>query len=191
MTEIKNVIKVLKDGGIGILPTDTIYGIVGSAFSKKAVERIYEVKGRDMDKPFIVLISAIAEIEKFGIIPPIIRGSGQRPRVFDDVFSKYWPGKVSIVLPCKSKKFEYLHRGKKSIAFRLPAKKALIEIIKKTGPLVAPSANPSGLPPAENITQAKKYFKDSVDFYIVGGVKKGKPSKVISLISGSHLILRK
>lgn len=188
--ETKNAIKILKNGGVGILATDTIYGVVGSAFSKKTVERIYKVKGRDAKKPFIVLISSINDLKNFGISHDLIRANR---RTLEDM----WPGKVSIVLPCDSKKFEYLHRGQKSIAFRFPAsaggpaKKALIEIIKKTGPLVAPSANPSGLPPAENIAEAKKYFKDSVDFYIAGGTKKGKPSKVVSLVSGSPVVLRR
>ncbi|MFA6325393.1 MAG: L-threonylcarbamoyladenylate synthase [Candidatus Paceibacterota bacterium] len=162
----KNAIDILKNGGIGVIPTDTVYGLVGSALSKEIVERIYKVKGRDVKKPFVVLISSLNDLKKFGIS---VQSS----------LNKYWPGKISIVLPCKNKKFIYLHRGMKSIAFRLPSKKSLVEILKKTGPLVSTSANLSYLKSAENINEAKKYFKNDVDFYLPGGTLKGKPSVLI------------
>lgn len=96
-----------------------------------------------------------------------------------------------MILPCKSTKFQYLHRGTKSLAFRLPKKKPLRELLEKTGPLVAPSANPQGLEPAKNITEAKKYFGDMVDVYVAGGKLEGKPSKLISLLEKKPKILRK
>ncbi len=70
----------------------------------------------------------------------------------------------------------------------MPADKALHTFLKKTGPLVAPSANLQGVPPAETIAQAKKYFGNTVDFYLAGGRKKGKPSKIISLVTGKVVI---
>ncbi|MCX6753356.1 MAG: L-threonylcarbamoyladenylate synthase [Candidatus Nomurabacteria bacterium] len=169
---LKGVIKSLKKDGIGIIPTDTLYGIVGSAFSKKAVEKIYKIKGRDENKPFIVLISSIKDLEKFGIQHPY-------KLEFVRMLEKFWPGKVSVILSCS--KYKYLHRGENAIAFRLPNKKSLIELIKKTGPLVAPSANPQGMIPASNIKEAKKYFGDNVDFYVAGGTLKSKPSTLIKI----------
>lgn len=158
--KIKNIIKILKNGGVGVMPTDTIYGLVGSAFRKKAVARIYKIKKRNKKKKLIILISSINDLKKFGIQPSLIRANRR-------ILEKVWPGKVSVILS--------------GIAFRLPAKKSLIEIIKKTGPLVAPSANPEGLKPAENVSQAKKYFSDKVDFYLSGGTLKGKPSTLIKI----------
>ncbi len=173
--------------GIGILPTDTLYGVVGSAFSKKAVERIYKVRRRNPKKPCIILISSISDLQKFGISDAFIHTNGL-------MLKKVWPGKVSIIFPLPKevqKKFEYLHRATKALAFRLPKKKSLITLLKKTGPLVAPSANPEGKKPAETIAEAKKYFGNKVDFYISGGKKTGKPSKLVSLVSGEPIILRK
>ena len=161
-TEIKTI---LKNGGVGILPTDTLYGLVGSAFSKKAVQRIYRIKGRDEHKPFIVLIGSTKDLEQFGI-------TGYH-------FLHKWPAKTSIILPCT--KYPYLHRGEKAIAFRVPAKKSLIALLKKTGPLVAPSANPQGLTPAKNITEAKKYFGNNVDFYVSGGTLVSPPSTILRI----------
>ena len=166
---------------IGIIPTDTIYGLVGQALDKKIVERIYAAKGRRPDKPFIILIYSIKELSLFGV-----KLSSAETKIIE----KYWPGKVSIILPCPAKKFEYLHRGTKSLAFRLPRKKSLLTILKKTGPLVAPSANPEGQAPAKNITEAKKYFGDKVDLYIAGAKLAGKASKIIKLIDSKIEIIR-
>ena len=94
---------------------------------------------------------------------------------------KYWPGPVSIILDCLDEKFSYLHRGTKTLAIRLPAQDSLKALLTEVGPLIAPSANPEGLLPAEDIKEAKKYFGDSVDYYMDRGRITGKPSKLIKL----------
>lgn len=176
-------IKTLKTGGIGVTNTDTILGIVGNALNKSTVERIYRLKKRNLKKPFIILISEIKELEKFDI---------KLDKKTKEILKKYWPGKVSIILPCESKKFEYLHRGNKSLAFRLPSKKSLINTLKKTGPLVAPSANPEGLEPAKNLKESQKYFEDKVDFYhIQKSITNNKPSTLIKIEDEKIEILRK
>lgn len=175
-------VKILKTGGVGVLLTDTLYGLVGQALNKKAVTKIYDIKGRNNKKPLIILISSIKELNLFGIKVDIET---------QKILESYWPGPVSIILPCYLKKFEYLHRGTGTLAFRLPRKESLIEIIKRTGPLVAPSANPEGLPPAKNITEAKRYFGDTVDFYLAGGRSKGNPSTIVSLNNGEMVTIRK
>ncbi len=75
--------------------------------------------------------------------------------------------------------------------FRLPSPKPLRNLLLKTGPLIAPSANPEGLSPSKNIEEAKKYFGDSVDFYVDGGEIEAKASKLIKLNNdGSIIVLR-
>ncbi len=179
--EFNDAVKIIKKGGIGILPTDTLYGVVGSAHSKKAVSRIFKVKGRNEGKPLIILIPDILSLRKFNVT----LSPEQKKYV-----TKSWPGPVSIIVPCRTKQFEYLHRGTKSLAFRMPKNVKLRNFLKKTGPIVAPSANPQGLKPAGNVNEAKKYFEKKVDFYISGGTKNSKPSKVISLLSEKPEILR-
>ena len=176
-----SVIKILKGCGVGILATDTIYGIVGFALDKKTVERIYKLRKRNKKKPMIVLIGDISDLKIFGVTVNITE---------NNILKKVWPGKVSVVLPCLSKKFKYLHCGTKNIAFRLPKKKSLRELLKQTGPLVAPSANLEGKPRAKNIKEAKKYFANKVDFYLDNGTKIGLPSKLIKIVNGTVSILR-
>lgn len=177
MDIIKEVGKELKEGKIGVIPTDTVYGLVASALDKKSVEKIYELKKRDKKKPLIVLISSLKDLEAFGA------------KIDKETAKKYWPGKVSIVLPVK--KFEYLHRGKKSLAFRLPDDETLTKILKASGPLVAPSANTEGKEPATTIEEAKKYFGENINFYLGAGKLRSKPSKIISIKKGEIEVVRK
>jgi len=175
--------EVLKNNGLVVLPTDTLYGIIGRAQSKKAVERIYKIKGRNENKPFIVLISSFKDLELFGI---------KLDESQAKFLKKNWPGKVSVILPCNQLKWNYLHRGLKSIAFRMIGKKNinLFNLIKKVGPLVAPSCNKQGEKPAENVKKAREYFEDNIDLYINGGRRKSAPSTLIKYEDSKWIILR-
>ncbi len=171
------VIKILKNDGVVVLPTDTLYGLIASAFSKKAIDKIYKIKERDKSKPLIVLISKIEDLKKFGI-----KGD----------FSKVFLPKVSVLLSSRSLKFKYIHRGTGEIAFRLISQKNknLFNLVEKVGPVVAPSANIESLKPAETIKEARGYFGDNVDYYINGGLRKSKPSTLIRVKNGNVEILR-
>ena len=191
----KNVIKILKTGSIGVLATDTIYGLVGSALNKKTVERVYKARKRNPKKPCIILIGSIDDLAKFAI---------KTDKETAKVLNKYWGGKrpTSIILPHSNPKFKYLHRGTKTLAFRLPARRpgggpkkpSLIKLLKQTGPLIAPSANPEGWPPAKTIAEARAYFGEQVDFYLPSRsrAKAGlRPSKLIKIENSKVIILRK
>lgn len=179
---IKNLVDVLKNGGIAVMPTDTIYGLVGLAEDVVTVNRIYNLKKRKCEKPCIILIGNINQLENFSIT----LSEKQKNKL-----KEFWPGPVSIIFDCANGSFSYLHRGTKTLAFRFPAPQDLQNLIIKTGPLIAPSVNPEGSKPAENIQEAKQYFGNSIDFYLDGGKISGKASKVIKLHrDGSMNILR-
>jgi L-threonylcarbamoyladenylate synthase len=177
----RDLAKRIKRGAVGVLPTDTIYGLVGSAFSFEAIHRIDVLRKRDLAKPFIILISSIGDLESFGV-------------KLDDrttnILKEVWPGKVSVLLPALNKKFLYLHRGTERIAFRLPSKKDLREFLRISGPVVAPSANWGGEPAALNIREARRYFGDEVDFYLDRGNLKSLPSTLVSMEGSKLRILR-
>ena len=171
---------LLKEGAIGVIPTDTIYGICTSAFNKKSVEKVYKLRKRNPKKPCIILISSFDDLKKFKIkLKPWQR----------KILEKIWPGKVSVILSCFSQKFYYLHRGTNSLAFRLPKNKLILNILKISGPLIAPSANWEGEEPAKNIKEAKKYFGNKV-FYLDRGNLISKPSTLIDLREKKIKILR-
>lgn len=177
----KDVVAILRRGGVGVLATDTLYGVVGSALSRKAVERIYRLRKRNPKKPLIVLIASMRELARFDV-----KADAQTK----EFLAAVWPGKVSVVLPCPFKKYAYLHRGTKTLAFRVPKSVLLQRLLQKTGPLVAPSANIEGMPPATTVTEAKKYFGDKADFYINAGRRVSAPSTLVAIEHGRIVIHR-
>jgi L-threonylcarbamoyladenylate synthase len=209
------VASLLQNDGVGVIPTDTIYGIVGSALSKKAVARIYRLRKRNLKKPMIVLIGSMIDLKQFGIFmsSPRRRGSRGNKKNLDSRFhlrmklrtdtvrgndkkdyvslANVWPGKISVLLPCASAKSSYLHRGTKHIAFRMPKSLALRALLKKTGPLVAPSANIEGVVPAKTAKEAFSYFGKNVDFYVDGGRLVSKPSTLVKIENGKIVVIRK
>lgn len=173
---------LFKTGSIGVIPTDTIYGISASALDSRAIERIYTIRGRDRSKPFIVLISSIDDLTLFGI--------SLNTATYKELV-RIWPAPVSIILPCRGKKFQYLHRGTQSIAFRVPAWAPLRTFLKKTGPLVTTSVNREGEKPATTIAQAKKQFGAALDFYVDRGKRNGTPSTLLRFTKGKFEMLRR
>lgn len=176
------LVALFASGAVGIIPTDTIYGISCSALDRAAVERVYTIRGRARTKPFIILISSLDTLALFSI-----RISQHTSQMLETI----WPAPVSIIFPCPSKKFTYLHRGTKSLAFRMPDNARFCALLKKTGPLITTSANPEGKKPAATIAQAKKYFGNRLDFYVDAGRKHGAPSTILRLTKNGHEILRR
>jgi L-threonylcarbamoyladenylate synthase len=168
--DISNITESINEAGVGTIPTDTIYGLVGSALHPDTIARIYQLKRRHKNKPLIVLIADIDQLEQFGI--------ELSERLIEQLKS-YWPGAYSIILPTIDDQFEYLSRNTDAIAFRLPDNEELRDLIRGTGPIVAPSANVEGLAPATTIEEARKHFGTDVDFYIDGGELTGKPSTLL------------
>jgi L-threonylcarbamoyladenylate synthase len=176
----KDIINKIKNSGIGVMPTDTIYGLVTSALDPVAVEKVYDLRDRNYKKRFIVLIGDLDDLNLFNT---------KVEKNIKIILEKLWPGPFSIDLPVLDKSFKYLTRGSNSLAFRLPKNKKLIEILKDTGPIIAPSVNTEGNSPAKNIGEAKKYFP-SLDFYIDGGTLENNPSTVVSIVDSKVKIWR-
>ncbi len=163
------VVTALRAGQIGVIRTDTIYGLVGLASNQETVERIFKVKGRRPTNPVLVLI--FDEKDLFD------------PYDTSQFMGSLWPGKNTIILPSPLAP-AWVTRGVGSVAYRLPADEDLISLIRESGPLVAPSANPEGEEPARTIDQAIAYFGEAVDFYVDGGeVTDNTPSSLLRPMS--------
>jgi L-threonylcarbamoyladenylate synthase len=180
--EWKSTARAVRDGAIAVVPTDTLYGIIASAKIPEAVERLYRVRGRDAKKPCIVLLSCLEDMSVF---------------VPEEMFSRYanilrtvWPDAVSVIISDIATKWEYLHRGSQSLAFRIPNNKHLQTFLRETGPVIAPSANPQGKEPAKTIVEAKEYFGDRVDHYVDGGALRGLPSTLLAISNRGILPIR-
>jgi L-threonylcarbamoyladenylate synthase len=169
----------LVKGNIGIIPTDTVYGLVGRAENQAAVKRLYAVKGREK-KPGTLIAADLKQLEKLGLKHRYLKA-----------VENFWPGAISIIIPCSDPALTYLHRGKMSLAVRIPADKNLLKLLQVTGPLLTSSANHPGDTTAETIAQAKKYFGEEVDFYVDDGSLSGRqPSTIIRIIDDAIEVLR-
>jgi len=174
-------IKAFRAGKIGVIPTDTLYGLVSSALNSSSVERVYATRRRNLKKPCIILIPDTESLALFDIT------LNAKTR---QCLNSVWPGPVSVILPCNSDRFEYLHRGTKTLAFRQPNDEKLIALLKGTGPLIAPSANVEGRTPATTIEEARAYFGDSIDLYVDGGTRTGQPSRIAYIEKGELVYVR-
>lgn len=160
----QEAVETLKKGGIVVMATDTIYGILASALNKKAMKKLYRLRRHDHNKPFITLIGKIDDLQKFNITLTLAQ---------KEQLAKLWPGPVSIILG---------HQ-----AFRLPTSPKLQEFLKTTGPVAAPSANLPEEPPATTIAEALAYFGLGVDLYVDSGKVVGNSSTLVSLDENGDL----
>lgn len=169
---------LINEGKIGVLPSDTVYGVVAKASDKEAVGRLYALKKRE-NKPGTIVAASIEQLEELGI-----------KRRYLTAVEQYWPNPISVVIP-SGFNLGYLDLGKMSLAMRIPNDKKFVSLLKKTGPLVTSSANTPGDPPAETVEAAKKYFGDKVDFYVDGGkISNEHASTVIRIIDDAIEVLR-
>jgi L-threonylcarbamoyladenylate synthase len=174
----QKVEQLLKDGAVGLLPTDTIYGLSALALNKDAVERVHKLKQRDGGKPLVVLISEIEQLASLGL-----------SHIHATLLKKHWPGPLSVEFDASDAP-EWLHRGKFYFAVRLPDNDSLRNLIRKIGPIVSSSANLQGKEPAKTVADAKNYFGDKLDFYVDKGELNGCSSTLVKIEEGKLNILR-
>jgi len=172
-----NLIKEIAKGAVGVLPTDTVYGLVASARNPRAVERLYKLKQRE-NKPGTVIAASCEQLIQLGV-----------EQKYVDNAKAFWPNQISIVLPVDPK-LDYLSQGVGSTAFRVVADVALRTLLEKTGPLLTSSANDPGDPPATTIQMAKDYFHDKVAYYVDGGKKSDNPSTIIQIHDAGVTVIR-
>lgn len=170
--------EIIFKNGVGVLPTDTVYGLVCLANSEQAVKRLYKLKSRE-NKPGTVIASNVSQLVELGL----------KKRYLSAV-EQFWPGPISIIIPC-GPELDYLDQGARTLAVRVSNSTALNKLLEQTGPLLTSSANLPGEKPADTIAQAQKYFGDSVDFYVDSGDLSGRePSTLIRIVDDAVEVLR-
>jgi L-threonylcarbamoyladenylate synthase len=165
-----------------VVPTDTVYGIACSAFDKRAVERVYALKGRAYDKPLPVLIPDASLLPLVGIdVPP------EAARLTD----KYWPGPLTIVVKTGPLAIAAAH-GRSTIAVRVPDHGILRDVLDRAAvPIAATSANRSGHKSITDGTDAIAQFSGEVDVIVDGGpCRVGRESSVVDVTRFPFLVSR-
>jgi L-threonylcarbamoyladenylate synthase len=182
-SNLKKIVKYLKKGGLVGIPTETVYGLAGNAYSDTTVKKIYQIKKRPSKNPLIIHYYSLAELEKDAILN----------KIFFKLYKKFCPGPITFVLRKKHFSNISVHASSKlkTIAVRFPDHFIIKKILKKIPfPLAIPSANKSGgVSPTSPIDVADE-FKKKLKFIINGGsCKIGLESTVVDL-TGKLKILR-
>lgn len=172
------LVAAIRNGAVGVLPTDTIYGLAAAVGNASAVARLYALKSRE-HKPGTLIAANIDQLVSLGI-----------KRRYLKAVEQFWPGAVSVIIPTGDE-LNYLRQGVPGLAMRIPADKTLHRLLEQTGPLLTSSANQPGEPPANNLAEAQKYFGDQVDFYVDTGDLSGRPpSTIIRVVDDAIEIIR-
>lgn len=170
---IKTAIEYLNNGIIIAIPTETVYGLAVDAANPKAIESLYDLKGRDLNKPFQMMVQSLEDAAEFVTIDNRARA----------LAAAFLPGPLSLVLPSSVK-------PNSSIAIRIPNHPTILELLKAwRKPVIATSANRSGNPPAISAEEVKAIFPQI--FTVDGGqCSVGVASSVVDLTGGDIKLLR-
>jgi L-threonylcarbamoyladenylate synthase len=168
----------LSSGAVGLLPTDTIYGLSALALNKEAVEKVHKLKQRDGGKPLVVLIGELKQLSELGLSVS-----------HAELVKNHWPASLSVIFN-SSNIPEWLHKETSSLAVRLPDQENLRNLIRKVGPIVSTSANLQGQKPAGSVKEAKKHFGGKLDFYVDMGKLEGQSSTLVKIENNVLKVLR-
>ena len=177
--QLAEIARLLREGNVVLLPTDTIYGLHALATDDAAVDRIIEIKGRNETKPFIVLAASVEQLEELGISadPEVLNG-----------LRDIWPAPLTAILPLRTP--IAASRGASTLAVRIPALDWLRDLVARTGPLVSTSANRSGEPPATSPDDVARDLQNGIDAIVDGGVRDGEPSAILDLTGPDPRFIR-
>ncbi|MFP4082859.1 MAG: L-threonylcarbamoyladenylate synthase [Candidatus Aminicenantes bacterium] len=180
--KITRIVKVLRQGGLIIYPTETFYGLGVNCFIKESIQRIYGLKKRDYSKPISLVVSDMEMVETVAV---------DIPDVFRTLAGEFWPGPLTLILKASPRLPREL-RGEGSAAVRIPDLFWLQELIKEAGfPLTATSANLSGEKEIYRPEEITANFYGKVDLIVDGGRTPGvRPSTVVDLTAEKPKIIR-
>ncbi|GAB6687760.1 L-threonylcarbamoyladenylate synthase [Streptococcus uberis] len=173
--------EILNNGGALVLPTETVYGIFAKALDETAVNHVYQLKKRPRDKAMNLNVADYQTILEF---------SKEQPRYLKDLFEAFLPGPLTIILKANDKVPAWINSGKSTVGFRLPNHSLTADLIKKTGPLIGPSANISGNESGKEYASIMAAFDHEVAGYEDDQAITGQDSTIVDLSGEKAKILR-
>ena len=180
---LRKAIEILNDGGIVAYPTETFYGL-GVKFDKEnSLKKLFELKKRQEEKPMPLIIGSRASLSMI---------AASVNEIAESLMDKFWPGPLTLILEAKKGLSPYLTADTGRIAVRIPGESAALYLVREAGfPITATSANPSGMPPAEDADSVIRYFGEELDMVIDGGrTAGGLPSTIVDAAGESIKIVR-
>jgi L-threonylcarbamoyladenylate synthase len=179
---IASAAAAVKNGGVVVLPTDTVYGIGADAFDSSAVAALLSAKGRGRDMPVGVLVGSWHTIDGLALMVP------QSTR---DLIRAFWPGALSLVVRQAPSLQWDLGDARGTVMLRMPLHPVAIELLREVGPMAVSSANVSGRPSAVDAGEARSQLGDLVDVYLdAGPAAQQAASTILDLTGPEPRILR-
>ena len=173
---IEKASQIINQGGIAIFPTDTVYGIGCNPYNKESVRKIYDIKSRDISKPFPVLVYSKEIAEKIVLFDEFTK----------KIIERHWPGPLTIILKLTDENLKESLNVTDKIAVRIPNHKCTLELLKECNFLVGTSANISGhksfTNPDECFNNIQKY-----DVFVDGGIITSKSESTIIEIENEEI----
>lgn len=179
MSDLAAATAALLRGGVVLLPTDTIYGLHALATDAAAIDRLVRLKGRDGDKPFVVIGATMEQLETLGIDFPL----GTR-RALEEI----WPGPLTGIFSLRQE--VPASRGARTLAIRVPAVEWLRELLLTTGPLASTSANASGEAPVAHPAELSRALRDQLDAVVDRGRLEGNASTIVDFAGDQPRLVR-
>ena len=173
--------KTLAAGGAVVLPTETVYGLFAQALNQEAVERVYELKRRPRDKALNLNVASLEEIYAF---------SKNQPTYLDQLYQAFLPGPLTIILQANDQVPTWINSGMETVGFRIPNHPVTLDLIRKYGPLIGPSANLSGKASGTSFQQIMMDFQEQVSGVEDDAALTGQDSTILDLSGEKALILR-
>lgn len=185
-SEIAEAVRRLRAGGVVAFPTETVYGLGADALNESAVRRVYELKGRPANNPLIVHVSDAAMAER-------LAGAGEWPARARELAARFWPGPLTIVVKKAARVPGIVTAGGGTVALRCPDHPVALELLRAFGgPMVGPSANPSGRISPTTAAHVRAAFDEREVMVLDGGAcARGIESTVVSVVDdGAARVLR-
>jgi L-threonylcarbamoyladenylate synthase len=184
LSTLKKTADIIRSGGLVVIPTETVYGLICDATNQEAVKKLFQIKKRPLTQPLSIAVSKSSEIKKYTI---------DYTNKAKKLTRKFLPGPLTIVLKKSSLIPDIVTADRNDVGIRIPDSKIvlkLIELVQK--PIVIPSANIHNQPSPTTAQQAIKHLNGKVDLILDGGkTKYGIESTVVSLVSKEIKVLRK
>jgi len=174
-----DAVAALRRGEVIVFPTETLYGLGANALDFKAVDKIFQLKGRDSDQPISALVadremldSLVAEVSPLA----------------EKLIARFWPGPLTIVFPARRNIPGPLMNSTGGVGVRISSQPIATELVRRLGrPLTATSANPRGKPAARTVEEAISYFAGAVEIFVDGGGLTSKTGSTVIEICGKEI----
>lgn len=180
--DINKLYKVINEGGVAVIPTDTVYGIVADAMNEDVVNKVFDIKNREYSKPLIIMVSSIDMLKKY---------VKEINDIENSLIKDYWPGRLTILFRKNNNISDLITSGSDLVGIRYPDDNELIELINMLDrPIISTSANLSKKDTIVSIDMLEDDIKSKVDYIYDGGVILDKVSTIVKVNDGMVNIIR-